>query len=83
MEYVAALKERGVKKGKVAVYPMKSYRASASLALQGINNVHSIDSLSLVMLSVGNTITDHFHGLILQEQNGQSSLMDSVPVSSC
>ena len=36
---------------------------SASLALQGVDNVHGSDGLSLGMFGVGNSVTDH----VLQE----------------
>ena len=49
---------------------------SASLALQGVDNVHGSDGLSLGVLSIGNGVTDH----VLQEnlENTTSLLIDEA-----
>ena len=41
-----------------------------SLALQGIDNIHSSDSLTAGMLSVGHTVTDHIFQKDLENTTG-------------
>ena len=56
---VVALRRAGVKKGKFRWCLAAETVQSASLALQSIDNVHGSDGLSLGVLGVSNSISDH------------------------